>query len=349
MRKIKWGVIGCGGIADRKTIPGMMLANNVELVSVMDANLEVAKAVKEKYNAQYAFDNYEAILAQDEIEAVYIASPVFFHKEQAIAAAKAKKHILLEKPVALTVEDAEEIKKACIENGVKISIGFLMRFHGYHQRIKEIIAEGKIGEIVSMRGQFTCWYPDIEGAWRQKKALSGGGALVDMGIHVIDLLHYLSGLKTKEVVAFNQTQTFGYEVDDSSAVIMKMENGSTAFVDSNFNIPDAASVAKLEIYGTKGSIVASGTLAQAEVGTVNILISDDSLAYDANQERNEIVPLSLEGTPLGNMYTKEVEQFGDAIINDTCVPVCIDSAIFDQKVVEAAYKSCEEKTFVAVN
>ena len=348
MKKIKWGVIGCGGIADRKTIPGMMLANNVELVSVMDANLEVANAVKEKYNAKYAFDNYEAILAQDEIEAVYIASPVFCHKEQAIAAAKAKKHILLEKPMALTVKDAEEIKKACDDNGVKLGVGFLMRFHGYHQRIKEIIAKGKIGDIVSMRGQFTCWYPDIEGAWRQNKVLSGGGALVDMGIHVIDLLQYLSGLRAKEVVAFNQSQTFNYSVDDSSGVIMKMDNGSIAYVDSNFNIPDAASVAKLEIYGTKGSIVASGTLAQAEVGTVNILISDDSLAYDANQERNEIVPLSLEGTPLGNMYTKEVEQFGNAIIDNTEPPVSAESAIWDQKVVEAAYKSSEEKRFVEI-
>lgn len=348
MKKIKWGVIGCGGIADRKTIPGMMLANNVELVSVMDANLAVAEAVKEKYNAKYAFDNYEAILKQDEIEAVYIASPVFFHKEQAIAAAKAKKHILLEKPMALSVEDAEDIKKACDENSVKLGVGFLMRFHGYHQKIKEIIAEGKIGEIVSMRGQFTCWYPDIEGAWRQTKALSGGGALVDMGIHVIDLLQYLSGLKATEVVAFNQTQTFNYEVDDSSGLIMKMDNGSIAYVDSNFNIPDAASVAKLEIYGTKGSIVASGTLAQAEVGTVSVLISDDSLEYDANQDRGEIVPLSLEGTPLGNMYTKEVEQFGDAIINDTEPPVTAESAILDQKVVEAAYESSEKKAFIAI-
>ncbi len=348
MRKLKWGVIGCGGIADRKTIPGMMLANNVELVSVMDSVLSVAENVKEKYNAKYAFDNYEAILAQDEIEAVYIASPVFCHKEQAIAAAKAKKHILLEKPMALTVEDAEEIKKACDENGVKLGVGFLMRFHGYHQRIKEIIAEGKIGDIVSMRGQFTCWYPDIEGAWRQNKALSGGGALVDMGIHVIDILQYLSGLKCKEVVGFNQTQTFNYGVDDSSGLIMKMDNGSIAYVDSNFNIPDAASVAKLEIYGTKGSIVAHGTLAQAEVGTVDILISDDSLEYDANQDRGEIVPLSLEGTPLGNMYTKEVEQFGDAVINGTEVPVTAESAILDQKIVEAAYKSSEEKKFVEI-
>ncbi len=346
--KIKWGVIGCGGIADRRTLPGMMLSENVELVAVMDANKDVAEKCKEKYGAKYAFDNFEDVLAIEEIEAVYIASPVFFHKEQAIKAAKAKKHILLEKPVALTVLDAEEIKKACEENNVKISIGFLMRFHGYHQKIKEIIADGKIGDIVSMRGQFTCWYPDIDGAWRQNKALSGGGALVDMGIHVIDLIHYISGLKAVEVAAFNQTQTFGYEVDDSSNLIMKMDNGAVAYVDSNFNIPDAASVAKLEIYGTKGSIIASGTLAQDEVGSVSILISDDNLEYDANQNRGELVPLSLEGTPLGNMYTKEVEGLIKAILDDTEVPVSIDSAIFDQKVIEAAYKSSEEKTFVLV-
>lgn len=346
--KIKWGVIGCGGIADRRTIPGMMLSDKVEIVALMDANKDVAEQCKEKYGAKYAFDKFEDVLAIPEIEAVYIASPVFFHKEQAIAAAKAKKHILLEKPVALTVADAEEIKKACEDNGVKISIGFLMRFHGYHQKIKEIIAEGKIGDIVSMRGQFTCWYPDIEGAWRQKKELSGGGALVDMGIHVIDLMHYITGLKAVEVAAFNQTQTFGYEVDDSSNLIMKMDNGSVAYVDSNFNIPDAASVAKLEIYGTKGSIVASGTLAQAEVGNVDILISDDSLEYDASQARDELVPMSLEGTPLGNMYTKEVEGLCDAIANGCDVPVSIESAIFDQKVIEAAYKSSESKMFVSV-
>lgn len=346
--KIKWGVIGCGGIADRRTLPGMMLSDKVELVAVMDADDAAAQRCKEKYGAKYAFTKYEDVLAVDEIEAVYIASPVFFHKEQAIAAAKAKKHILLEKPVALSVSDAEEIKKACEENGVKISVGFLMRFHGYHQKIKEIIAEGKIGEVVSVRGQFTCWYPDIPGAWRQKKELSGGGALVDMGIHVIDLIHYLTGLRATEVAAFNQTQTFGYEVDDSSNVIMKMNNGSVAYVDSNFNIPDAASVAKLEIYGTKGSIVATGTLAQDEVGDVKILISDDNLAYDANQVRGELVPLSLEGTPLGNMYTKEVDGLCDAIVNNTDVPVSVESAIFDQKVIEAAYKSSESKAFVKV-
>ena len=348
MTKIKWGVIGCGGIADRKTIPGMIEADNVELVAVMDAVMPVAERVKEKYGAKYAFDNYADLLALDELEAVYIASPVFCHKEQALAAADAGKHILLEKPMSLTAEDSIEIKEYCEKKGVKLGVGFLMRFHGYHQKIKEIIAEGKIGDIVSMRGQFTCWYPDIEGAWRQKKALGAGGALIDMGIHVIDLLQYISGLKAVEVASFNETQTFNYEVDDSSALLMKMDNGSIAIVDSNFNIPDAASVAKLEIYGTKGSIVTRGTLAQSEVGTVEILISNDSLGYDADQTRNEMVPISIDDVALGNMYTKEVQKFGEAVITGTEVPVTPESAIYDQKIVEAAYESSKEKKFVAV-
>ena len=340
--KIKWGVIGCGGIADRRTIPGMMLADNAELVAVMDANGEVAEKVREKYNAKFAFDNYEELLAIDEIDAVYIASPVFCHKEQAFAAAKAKKHILLEKPMALTVEESKEIADYCKKEGVKLGVGLMMRFHSYHQAMKKIIAEGKLGDVVSMRGQLTCWYPDIPNNWRQNKALSGGGALMDMGIHCIDLLQYITGLKATEVTGFAGTQTFSYNADDSAAIVMKMENGALAMVDANFNIPDAAAKCKLEIYGTKGSIMAEGTVSQVEGGDVAVLISDDSLGYDAAQNREELVPVKLD-VEFGNMYTKEVESFGNAIINDTEPAITAEDAIFVQNIVERAYASSDDK------
>lgn len=339
--KIKWGVIGCGGIADRRTIPGMMLAENAELVAVMDANLQAAERVKEKYNAQYAFDNIEELLAIDEIQAVYIASPVFCHKEQAFAAAKAKKHILLEKPMALTSEESKEIAAFCKEQGVKLGVGLMMRFHSYHQEMKKLVAAGKLGDIVSMRGQLTCWYPDIPGNWRQNKALSGGGALMDMGIHCIDLLQYITGLRAKSVTGFAGTQTFKYNADDSAAIVMKMENGALAMVDANFNIPDAAAKCKLEIYGTKGSIMAEGTISQVEGGDVSILISDDSLAYDAAQNREELVPVKLN-VELGNMYTKEVESFGRAIVNDTEPEITAEDAINVQIIVEQAYKASDD-------
>lgn len=338
--KIKWGVIGCGGIADRRTIPGMMLAENAELVAVMDANREAAEKVREKYNAEYAFDNIEDLLAIEEIQAVYIASPVFCHKEQAVAAAKAKKHILLEKPMALTSEESEEIAAVCRQEGVKLGVGLMMRFHSYHQEMKKVIDQGKLGDIVSMRAQLTCWYPDIPGNWRQNKELSGGGALMDMGIHCIDLLQYISGLQAKEVTGFAGTQTFQYNADDSAAIVMKMENGALAMVDANFNIPDAAARCRMEIYGTKGSILAEGTISQVEGGEVSVFISDDSLGYDAAQNRDALVPVKLE-VVYGNMYTKEVESFGRAIANDTEPEITAADAIALQKIVEKAYHASE--------
>lgn len=338
MRKIKWGVIGCGGIADRRTIPGMMLAENVELVAVMDTNPEFAEKVKEKYGAKYAFTTAEELLSLDEIEAVYIASPVVCHKEQAFLAADAKKHILIEKPVGLTSKEAEEIKNYCEKAGVKLGVGFMMRFHAYHQAIKELLDNNKLGKIVSMRAQFSCWYPEIEGAWRQKLATSGGGAMVDMGVHCIDVLQYMSGLKPKVVSGFASNLTFNYEVEDSCNAVIQMDNGSAMYIEANFNIPDAASKSRIEIYGTRGSIMAECTLSQVEGGKVDVLISDDSLGYDAQQDRVDVDKLELDVT-FGNMYTKEVEGFGNAIINDTDVPVPANEAILNQKVVEAVYES----------
>ena len=343
--KIKWGVIGCGGIADRRTIPGMMLANNAELVAVMDANPDAANRVKEKYGAEYAYTTVEEVLAHDEIQAVYIASPVFCHKEQAIAAAKAKKHILLEKPMALTLEDSIEIAEVCKKEGVLLGVGLMMRFHAYHQKMKEIIAEGKLGTIVSMRAQLTCWYPKMEGNWRQNKEASGGGALMDMGIHCIDLLQYITGLKAVEGAGFSSNKTFGYNADDSSSTLLKFDNGAFGYVDANFNIPDAAAKSRLEIYGTNGSILAEGTISQIEAGKVDVVISDPNLGYDATQDRVDVAPMEIK-VDFGNMYTKEVESFGNAIINGTQPEITAEDAISVQKIVEQLYAANEKREYV---
>ena len=343
--KIKWGVIGCGGIADRRTMPGMMLADNAELVAVMDINKTLAENCKEKYNAKYAFDNIEELLVIEEIQAVYIASPVFCHKEQAMAAADAKKHILIEKPVGLTSEEAEEIAAYCEKKGVKLGVGFMMRFHSYHQKMREIVQSGKIGEIVSARAQLTCWYPEMENCWRQEMKLSGGGAMMDMGVHCVDLIRYITELDVTEVAGFNVNQIFNYSVEDAGCVIFRLNNGATAYVDANFNIPDAAAKCKIEFYGTKGSIFAEGTISQVEGGEIEVLCTDDSVGYDANQDREEIKPLEIN-VDFGNMYTKEIEAFGKAINGECKIPVTAKDAIMSQKVIEASYTSNDSKNYV---
>ena len=334
--KVKWGVIGCGGIADRRTLPGMMLADNAELVAVMDSNPEAAKAVCKKYNAQYSFSSAEELLSLDEIQAVYIASPVFCHKEQVELAAKAKKHILLEKPMGLTVAEAKEIADICEKEGVKLGVAFMMRFHTYHQQIREVIQSGKIGEIVSARAQFTCWYPEMENCWRQNKTLSGGGAMLDMGIHAIDLIRYITGQEIAETSGFTGNQIFKYNVDDAGVGVYKMESGALCVVEAAFNIPDDVSESKLEFYGTKGCIIAKGTLSQVEAGEVKILAIGDAGEYDAQQNRTTVEPVTLTGAG-GNMYTKEIEAFGKAVLGEADIPVAAADAIGSQKAIEDLY------------
>ena len=344
--KLKWGVIGCGGIADRRTIPGMMLAGNSQLTAVMDANFAAAKTVAGKYGAR-AVETIDELLADREIDAVYIASPVFCHKEQCFAAAKAKKHILLEKPMGLTCAEAQEIADFCDKEGVKLGVGFMMRFHSYHQKIRELIADGKLGEIVSARAQLTCWYPEIENCWRQDKALSGGGAMMDMGIHCVDLIRYITGLEPVEAAAMCGNQIFRYNADDAGAAIFRMNNGATCIVDANFNIPDAAAICKLEFYGTKGSVFAEGTISQVEGGSVRVLCTDDAGGYDAQQTRGEIKPLEL-AVEFGNMYTKEVEAFAEAVFNGGKIPVTAADAIRSQRAIEAAYAGSDAGKTVAL-
>ena len=336
--KIKWGVIGCGGIAYRRTLPGMMCADNAELIAVMDTDKAAAERTAKKFGAAYAFDNVNDLLDIEEIQAVYIASPVFCHKEQCIAAARAKKHILLEKPKGTTVSEAEEIAGICEKEGVKLGVGFMMRFHSYHQKIRALISDGILGEIVSARAQLTCWYPEMENCWRQDKALSGGGAMMDMGIHCIDLIRYITGLEITEVCGMTGNQIFKYNAEDAGAAVFRLENGALCYVDANFNIPDAAAKCKLEFYGTKGSIFAEGTISQEEGGRIEVLCVENADGYDASQTRGEIKPLTID-VRFGNMYAKEIEAFGRAVAGEREIPVTAADAILSQRAIESVYKS----------
>lgn len=343
MRKIKWGIIGCGGIADIRTIPGLLLAQNAELTMVMDRNPKVASRIGQKYGVPYT-DNIEDLLAAD-LDVVYIATPVFCHKEQAVQVMHAGKHVFMEKPVGMNSEEAKELHAIALQEKVKIGVGMMMRFHTHHQFIKKMIAEDKLGDIVSMRAQFACWYPEGEGEWRQVKKLGGGGALMDLGVHCLDLLQYITGTKAVGVLAMCDTQTFSYEVDDSASLLLKMNNGAHAYVEVNFNIPDNAAFNGLEIYGTKGSFMAEGTIGQEETGVSKIAFAADN-DYDALQDRND--HFCRIAAANGNMYTKEIESFSEALLKGTEPEVTIEEAIFVQRIAEAAYKSAEEGRYITI-
>lgn len=345
MQKVRWGVIGAGGIADRRTIPGMMLCDNAELVAVMEINRELAEKCRAKWGCKKAYDNEADLLADPEIDAVYIASPVFLHAKQAMAAADAGKHILIEKPLAMTAEEGQKVADYCRGKGVKIAAGLMMRFGAYVRAMKQAVAEGKIGKPVSAYTQFTCWYPDMPGNWRQSKKSGGGGAMMDMGVHCIDLLQYILGSEVKAVSAFHDTLSFHYDVEDSSTVMLRMENGTQCVVQSNFNIPDEAAKWRIEIFGDRGRLLGDGVIGQVDGGTLDAMFLGEQGGYDAKQDNKDGERTEIR-VEFGDAYAREVSSFSNSILTGAPVEVPAEEAVQVQKIMEAAYRSNDEKITV---
>ncbi|MBR2571167.1 MAG: Gfo/Idh/MocA family oxidoreductase [Clostridia bacterium] len=338
MGKIRWGVIGAGGIADRRTIPGMMLAGNAELAAVMEINMDLAEKCRAKWNCPRAYDSEEKLLADPDVDAVYIASPVVLHAKQAMMAADAGKHILIEKPLAMTSEEGQKVLEHCEARGVKVAAGLMMRFGSYVQVMKKAVAEGKIGRVVSGYSQFTCWYPDMPGVWRQSKKSGGGGAMMDMGVHCIDLMQYVLGAKVRQVAAFHDTLSFHYEVEDSSMVMLRMDSGAICVVQSNFNIPDEAAKWRLEFFGDQGRLMGENVIGQVDGGTLDALFLGPQGGYDAVQNVKDAKGETID-VEFGNCYQREIESFSNSLLTGAPLEAPASDAVQVQRVMEAAYRS----------
>lgn len=347
---VKWGVIGCGGIAYRRTIPGMMEASNLELIAVMDLDKEAVDKVAAEFNVPKKYYTEAELLADGEIEAVYIGSPVFAHKQQVLDAAKTGKHILCEKPLGMNVEEALEMVEACKSAGVYLTEGYMMRFHSLHQKAREIVKSGGIGKIVMARAQLSCWYPDMPGVWRQDPKLGGGGSFIDMGTHLCDLLEYILGDTIAEVSAFNSTQAFKYPVEDSSTTLLMFQGGTHGIVDAFFCIPDAAPQEVLEIYGTQGSILSKFTIGQMPGGEMVAYMIPEGLDYDADQSKESanVECRKITAEPV-NMYAAETEYLSDCILNRKPPEINTgEDAVHIAEITTAVYESARSKKVVTI-
>ncbi|MFC2116508.1 Gfo/Idh/MocA family protein [Bacteroidota bacterium] len=334
--QIKWAVIGSGGIARRRTIPeGIVPAKNAKLVSVYDINAEANNEVAKEFDAT-AFQSLEELLKSD-IDAVYVASPANMHHDQVIACAKAKKHVLCEKPLGMTIAEAENMIRVCKEEGVTLGTGFMMRFLAQHQAALKLIQDGKLGKPVYGRAQLSCWYPPMEGAWRQSPETGGGGSLMDMGSHCIDLLEMFFG-KLKSVSCFINNSVHSYESEDSAIVSLAFENGAMATVDTYFCIPDNSSKNVLELYGSQGSILAKGTIGQGAAGEMVAYLEGEDAGYDAQQARAAGEGMPIDPTPV-NTYLAEIEEFSQAIQENREPKNNLEISLQSQKVLAACYES----------
>lgn len=337
MKKIRWAVIGAGGIADRRAIPGLLKDSKNEIVAVMDANADTAKAVAEKYGFENHFSDEELMLKSVRCDAVYIATPVFCHYKQAMLALKYGCHVFIEKPIALSFTEGKKMLDAFKKKGKQLSVGYMMGHHNLQRKARDIIAGGGIGDINLVRMQFSCWYPDIEGAWRQTKALGGGGCIMDLAVHCMELVYSVLDDSIDKCQAFFTTKTFNYEVEDSAVITFKTKKGAIGHIDVNFNVPDNAALSTLEILGTAGSLTAKGTLSQVESGQLRYVYSPQS-GYEANQNRGVAGAKTYYGAK-GNMYTKQFAAFTALISNNKTDYQNAERALEIQGICDKIYKS----------
>ncbi|QDT09846.1 Gfo/Idh/MocA family protein [Planctomycetes bacterium K23_9] len=250
MKHVRWGIIGTGDVAERKSGPAFYQVDRSKLVAVANRNVAKAKSFASRHGNPQVFDSVDEMLRCDEVDAVYIGTPPDSHCELTVQCAQAGKHVLCEKPMALSTSDCQTMNDACAQHGVSLSIAYYRRHFPVVQKIKQLLSEQAIGDplriSVSTYSQFES---DGDQPWRLNNAIAGGGFLMDVGTHRFDLMACFFG-KPLSVQAITGTQTLAASVEDAASVAMEFPNGVQAVASFQWNSPVPRDT--LEIVGTQG-------------------------------------------------------------------------------------------------
>jgi len=341
MSKLKVGVIGCGSIAKYRHLPEYAANEHVEVVAVCDIIEERVNEFAKEYNAK-AYTDYKELLADDSIDVISVCLPNYLHAPASIAASNAGKHVLVEKPMATSREEAEAMIEAAKENGKKLMIGHNQRFVSSHEKAKEIIASGEIGKIYSFRTAFghpgpEGWSVDGRDSWFFNKEEAFIGAMGDLGVHKTDLMRFILGEEFVEVASFVETNAKeDTDIDDNAVCILKTESGIIGTLAASWAYTadqDNSTV----IYGEKAIIR---------------LEDDPDYSLIVQYTNGEVVKYELgaiQTNDEGGQHTSHViDSFVESIVNDTDVAVPGEEGMKSLQVVLSALESNETKKIVKI-
>lgn len=254
MKMIKWGVLGTAYIFERDTAEGMRQAENCELYAIAGRSMEKAQAFKEKYGFQKAYGSYDELLADPEVEAVYVPMPNTMHKEWTIKALNAKKHVLCEKPMAPNAAEAAEMFAAAKANGVVLMEAFAYQHSPFVAAVREEIDKGTIGDIRYMEAALITSDYDLSNIRMRRETL--GGSVYDIGVYSCSLILRMLGKEPEKVQAIS---TFSEQnVDMFTSVLMEFEGNVRAQFNCGMVLATEKNSAldRFQIHGTRGSIEA---------------------------------------------------------------------------------------------
>jgi len=303
-----WGIVSTGRHPDQKIVPAMKRAGGNRLVGVFSRDRGRAEAFAGVHGIPAAYDSLADLLKNPEVQAVFIASPNSLHALHTKMAAEAGKHVLVEKPMTVSVSEALDMVRACQKSGVKLGVGFHLRHHPGHRRARQLIREGILGVITLAQAQFC--FPDKRGVvdlprrpalsqWWEDPAMTGGAySIMGMGVHALDLLHSLLDRPITEVAAITDGQTAQKPLENIAVIALRFAGGTVGTVCCGRRVPDTRNDAV--IYGTAGRVWLKDTLYEPLEGRLEV-VSDS---------------VNLEEPYAGDLlslYQREIEAFQRAV------------------------------------
>lgn len=319
-RKIRFGVLGAAKIAVEKVIPAMRRCERAEIVAIASRDIAKAKTVAERWDLPATHGSYEALLADPNVDAIYNPLPNHLHVPWSVKALEAGKHVLCEKPIGLSTDEARELVAAgAAHPRLKLMEAFMYRHHPQWVEAKRVVAEGAIGELRSVQTAFS--YSNLDPENVRNKTGMGGGGLMDIGCYPISLSRFLFGAEPTRVFALIEMDpTFG--VDRLASGLMDFPGGQASFVCGTQQVPYQRTIA----FGTAGRY-------------------EIEIPFNAPPDRPCRAWHEREGKtreiifPVCDQYTIQGDLFARAIQEDSPVPTPIDDAVANMAVIDAMFRS----------
>ena len=327
MSLLRWGILSTANIATEKVIPGIQKADRCEVAAIASRNPEQARRVADRLGIERAHGSYQALLADPDVDAVYIPLPNHLHAEWTVAAARAGKHILCEKPLAMTAAEAEEMVRVCQAEGVQLMEAFMYRLHPSWIAVRELIASGRIGRLMAVQSWFSYFNDDLSNIRNIREF--GGGALYDIGCYSVNLSRMLfDGEPTRIAASVNRDPLTG--VDIVTSAILEFEAGVATFTCSTRTETDQ----QVHVYGTAGriSVGVPFNIPPDRPTQIFVTAGGDPPTAPATET------LTFE---TADPYTVEAERFAAAVLDGTSMPVPADDAVANLRVMERILAAAE--------
>ncbi len=320
---VRWGVLGAARIALDKVIPSMQEGDLSRVVAIASRSADRARAAASALEIDRAYDSYDALLADPDVEAIYNPLPNHLHVPWSIRAVQAGKHVLCEKPIALSASEAIELRDAARQAGVLVGEAFMIRSHPQWSAARRFIENGRIGPLQLVHGHFS--YPRREETDVRSRVDYGGGALLDIGCYPIVIARWMFGAEpVAAVAAIDRDPEF--QVDRITAGLLRFERGIATFSCGGSMVAHQ----RMELFGERGRMQFDLPFTPRSTERCRIMIDDGS--------RSGVEILEIDAA---NQYTLQGDRFSAAIRGAGDVPSSIDSAIANMQVIDALFRSAE--------